>query len=162
MLYDHEPNPYVEHLRAEHRRLHAMLRQTRSIFLQSSSPDCDATTDDVVRVLLQVRSEMTHHFDDEEAGGCLEEAVSRCPHLSGEVTRVQAEHPELLRQIDRLLAQAKDSCNTLVGRLAFARDFDELCLLLHAHEAAENDILRQGFGRLVNGDSESHTLPLDV
>jgi hypothetical protein len=162
MLYDDEPNPFVEHLRAEHHRLHAMLRQTRSVFLQSGGPDRDATTADIVRVLRQVRSELAHHFEDEEAGGCLEEAASRCPRLSGEVNRVQAEHPELLRHIDRLIAQAQDSCDTLVGRLAFARDFDELCKLLHAHEAAENDILRQGFGRLVNGESESHTLPLDV
>ena len=76
MLYDNEPNTYVEHLRAEHRRVHAMLRHVRNVFLQSGGPDRDATPSDTVRFLHQVRSELAHHFADEEAGGCLEEAAS--------------------------------------------------------------------------------------
>jgi hemerythrin len=163
MLYYEEQNPYVEHLLAEHRRLHTMLRLARSAILQCGGPDRDATTADIVRVLQQVRSEMAHHFADEEAGGCLEEAVSRCPRLSAQAERVQAEHPELLRQIDKLIAQALDSRQSLENRIAFEKEFDELCSLLHAHEAAENDLVRQGFGRAVNGDCNgTRTLPLDV
>lgn len=161
MLYYDEPNPYVEHLLAEHRRLHTMLRLARSAILQCGGPDRDATTEDIVRVLKQIRNEMAQHFKEEEAGGCLEEAVSRCPRLGPQAERVQAEHPDLLAQIDRLIAQALDSQHTVENRVAFEREFDELVELLHAHEAAENDLLRQGFGRAVNGDcscSPSHAI----
>lgn len=163
MLYHDEPNPYVEHLLSEHRRLHTMLRLAHSAIVQCGGPDHDATTADILRVLKQVRSEIAHHFADEDAGGCLEEAVSRCPRLSAQAKRVQAEHPDLLRQIDNLIAQALDSQHTAENRIAFEREFDELCSLLHAHEAAENDLLRQGFGRAVNGEcNDRPTLPLDV
>lgn len=163
MLNYNESNPYVDHLQAEHRRLHNMLRVARSAILQSGGPDLDATTTDVVRVLKQVRDEMAHHFVQEEAEGCLEEAVSRCPRLSVEANRVRAEHPDLLLRIDRLIAQALDSRNSVENRIVFERDFDELCISMHAHEAAENELLRQGFGQAVNGEcSDSSALPLDV
>jgi hypothetical protein len=163
MLDYDEQNPYVNHILAEHRRLHALLRNTRSAILQCGSPDRDATTADIVRVLTNVRGELAHHFAEEDAGGCLEEAVSRCPRLSAQAQRVQAEHPELLRQIDKLIAEVLDSRQTLENRIVFEKEFDELCGLLHAHEAAENDLLRQGFGRVVNGGcNETRTLPLDV
>ena len=155
--------PYVEHLLAEHRRLHNMLRLARAALRHSAGPDRDATTADIVRILRQVREEIAHHFADEEAGGCIEEAVSRCPRLSAEANRVQAEHPELLNRLDALIADVLDSGHTVANRIAVQREFDELSQLLHAHEAAENDLLRQGFGVQVNGDaSSSLPLPLDA
>ena len=158
-----ECEPYVQHLLAEHRRLHTMLRLARAAIRHSSGPDRDATTADIVRILRQVREEIAHHFADEEAGGCIEEAVSRCPRISSQANRVQAEHPELLCKLDALLAEVLDSGHTVANRIAVEREFDELCQLLHAHEAAENDLLRQGFGVQVNGDaSSSLPLPLDA
>jgi hypothetical protein len=163
MLYDDEKDPYVNHLVAEHRRLHMLLRNARSAIMQSGAPDRDVTTADVVGVLTKVRGELAQHFSEEESGGCLEEAVSRCPRLATEATRLQGEHAGLLVQIDKLIAQALDSRHTLENRIAFEREFDEVCLLLHAHEAAENELLRQGLGRAVNGDScEPLSLPLDA
>jgi len=163
MLPYDECEPYVQHLLTEHRRLHTMLRLARAAIRHSAGPDRDATTSDIVRILRQVREEIAHHFADEEAGGCIEEAVSRCPHISHQANRVQAEHPDLLRKLDALIADVLDSRHTVADRIAVQREFDELCQLLHAHEAAENDILRQGFGVNVNGDpSGGLPLPLDV
>src|SRR6476620_10387949 len=87
---------YVEHLIAEHRRLHRMLRLAQAAIVASGCPDRDATCTDIVRVLRQVREELQHHFAQEESGGCLDEAVSRCPGLSAEVKRIELEHPQLL------------------------------------------------------------------
>jgi hemerythrin len=163
MLHYEDCRPYVQHLLTEHRRLHTMLRLARSAIRQCCGPDRDATTADIVRVLKQVRDELSHHFADEEAGGCIEEAVSRCPSISPQASRVQSEHPELLRQLDALLAQVSDSEQTVAGRITVQRQFDELCRQLHAHEAAENDLLRQAFGVNVNGDVNGCTpLPLDA
>jgi hypothetical protein len=162
MYPTHECQTYVDHLLAEHRRLHTLLRLARSAVLQSGGPDRDATTDDILRLLQRIRDELMRHFAEEEAGGCLEEAVSRCPRLSAQAGRIQAEHPELLAELDAVIAHAADCDQTVQSRLAFERHFDSLCERLHAHEAAENDLLRQGFGANVNGgQSDQTSLALD-
>ena len=146
---------YVDHLIAEHRRLHRMLRSARSAMIHASGPDHDATTADIVRMLRQVRDELANHFAEEEGGGCLEEAVSHCPTLSAENRRIEAEHPQLLVSIDRLIAQAMDCDQSVDKRIDLERGFDELCSQLNAHEAAENVLLRKGFGANLNGSDQS-------
>jgi hypothetical protein len=153
---------YVEHLIAEHRRLHRMLRLAQAAIVASGGPDRDATCADIVRVLRQVREELEHHFAQEESGGCLDEAVSRCPGLSPEAKRIELEHPQLLENVDRLIAQALDCNQSLENRLCLERGFDDLCRQLDAHEGAENALLRKGFGANVNGDeNREKTLILD-
>jgi hypothetical protein len=147
-----ESQCYVQHLVAEHRRLHRMLRSARAAMVASAAPDHDATCADIVRVLRQVRTELEHHFAQEESGGCLDEAASRVPGLSGEAKRIELEHPRLLENADRLIAQAMDCDQSLVNRLSLERGFDELCRQLDAHEGAENAVLRKGFGVNVNGN----------
>jgi iron-sulfur cluster repair protein YtfE (RIC family) len=152
-MYANEGCPiYVEHVLAEHRRLHNMLRLARAAIVQSGGPDRDATTADLVRVFQQVRSELAHHFAEEEGGGCLEEAVSRCPRLSGQARRIEAEHPALLRDLDALIVGAQASEKSVEARQRMEQAFKALCERLHAHEAAENNLLRQAFGANVNGD----------
>src|SRR5687767_7965906 len=121
MLRYDDCQPFVQHLLAEHRRLHTMLRLARNAIRHSAGPDRDATTADIIRILRQVRDELSHHFADEEAGGCIEEAVSRCPRISAQASRVQAEHPDLLRQLDALVAQVRDSELNVASRIAFEK-----------------------------------------
>jgi len=116
----------------------------------------------VARVLRQVRGELEHHFAQEESGGCLDEVVSRCPSLSAEARRIEAEHPQLLESVDRLIAQARDSDQSVEKRVALWRGFDELCRQLDAHETAENAMLRKGFGVDVNDGEDHPTLIYDV
>jgi hypothetical protein len=154
---------YVEHLIAEHRRLHRMLRLARAALVGSGGPDRDATCADIVRVLRQVRDELEHHFAHEESGGCLDEAVSNSPSLSAEARRIEAEHPQLLANVDQLIAQALDCDQSVEKQVALGRGFDDLCRQLDAHEAAENVLLRKGFGSNVNGDENAQrTLTYDV
>lgn len=147
-----ECRPYVVHLQAEHRRLHQMIRQTRAAVIQTGGPDRDASVEDVLHVLRIMREELAKHFQEEEAGGCMDEAVSRCPRLSAEVERIEAEHPELLAQLDALIIEAADLDKSVRNRVAFENAFDNLCRQIHAHESAENAVLRQGFGSNVNGE----------
>jgi len=154
---------YVEHLIREHRRLHRMLRLARAAIVGTGGPDGDTTFADIVRILRQVREELAHHFAEEEAGGCLDEAVSQCPSLSAEARRIEAEHPQLLDSVDRLIAQALDCDQSFEKQVALKRGFDELCRQLVAHETAENVLLRKGFGANVNGDENGQpTLIYDV
>jgi len=153
---------YVDHLISEHRRLHRMLHQAHHAIVGAHGPDRDASSADVVRVLRQVRDELEHHFAQEEGGGCLDEAVSRCPGLSAESRRIEAEHPQLLTGVDRLIAQALDSDQSVQKRLELEIGFEDLRRQIDAHEAAENALLRKGFGANMNGAEHNQTLPLDV
>jgi hypothetical protein len=150
-------NSLIGHLLAEHRRLHVMLRLVRAAVLQRGGPDRDATTEDVVRLLVRIREELARHFAEEEAGGCLEEAACRCPSLSAQVRTIQGEHITLLAEVDRLIERAA-TCEKPDARHEFETDFAKLCERLHAHEAAENDVLRRGFGSNTNGDENASAM----
>jgi len=158
MREDDECHSFVEHLIAEHRRIHRMLRLAHHTITGAHGSEQDAPPAVVVRVLQQVREELEHHFSQEESGGCLHEAVSRCPPLSAEAQRIEAEHPDLLLGIDRLIAQALDADQSLEKRIAIEVAFDDVCRQLDAHEAAENALLRKGFSIHVEStDSNSVT-----
>jgi iron-sulfur cluster repair protein YtfE (RIC family) len=153
-----ECRTYIDHLAAEHRRLHNMIRNARFAMIHSAGADHDATPADVNRVLTQMRDELAHHFREEEGGGCMDEAVSRCPRLSGDVRRIESEHPELLARLDALIVAAADIEKSVRHRVEFEADLDNFCRQICAHEAAENEILRQAFGYNVNGDNGTPAL----
>jgi len=154
MRTDDECRSYVDHLIAEHKRLHRMLRVARNAIMPPSSATENVPAADIVKLLGDVRGELEHHFAQEEGGGCLEEAVSRCPSLSDEARRIEEEHSRLLESIDRLIAQAQDADKSVQGRIAVAREFDELCAQLDVHEGAENTLLSKAFGAIVNGAAD--------
>jgi hypothetical protein len=133
----------VNHLFAEHRRLHHLLRQARKAIVGSgerqSPVGCAAA-------LVDVEHELRRHFAEEEAGGCLDEAVSRCPGLAAEVGTIESEHPRLLARLEALVRRARECVETPECRVELGRDFDDLLHDLRAHEAAENNVLRRGFG----------------
>jgi iron-sulfur cluster repair protein YtfE (RIC family) len=153
-----ECRTYIEHLEAEHRRLHHLIRSARFAMVHSAGADRDATPADVIRVLTQIRGELAHHFREEEEGGCMDEAISRCPRLSGDVRRIESEHPELLARLDALIVAAADIEKSVRQRVEFEGDLDNFCQEICSHEAAENEILRQAFGCNVNGDNGTPTL----
>jgi hemerythrin len=145
---------YINHLVAEHRRLHRMLVLART----AMAAEKPAWLAEFVRVLTDLRAELQCHFAEEEEGGCLDQAVSFLPNLSPEMKVVEAQHPKLLAEIDSILVQAKDRQDTLADRVALRSAFDELCRELHAHEAAENEIIRRGFG-VDLGENGNRTQP---
>lgn len=154
---------YADHLIAEHRRLHWLLRQMRQAITQGVGPDEPPSFDDVTRLLASLREELVRHFAEEEDGGCLDEAVSHCPRLAGEAKRIACEHPLILKEIDRLVAQTRELSPTPVNQLAIKQAFDRLYHDLCAHEKAENTLLAQGLGIAINGeDNVQRPLILDV
>lgn len=157
MRTDDECRCYINHIVAQHRRLHAMLREMRDAIVGSVQPDETPSFGRIVRVLVKLREELEQHFAQEEGGGCLDEAVSRCPSLSSEVKRIEAEHPKILAQLDGLIHQAQSLLPTPQNQLALQRAFDQLCRDLQQHETAENRLLAQGFGIQPNGDVTEFT-----
>jgi hemerythrin len=151
MCIDEQRRSYVDHLGAEHRRLHKMLSDMRFAIASSVEPDEDPSFSSVVRILRQLYQELEHHFSEEDAGGCLEEAVCHCPRLSTGAKRIGSEHPAILAEVNDLIEQAATVPANSQNQFGIQQAFDQLCRRLRAHEAAENQLLSQGFGIPVNG-----------
>jgi hypothetical protein len=134
-------------LEAEHGRLHADLANVRAKLRELASED--APTEGALRVSAAFRNLRTHldrHFRQEEAEGCLNEAVARCPRLSHNARLILSEHAELLRETDRLIAQTECLKADPLDRQSLLNAFEELARTLFAHEAAERKLLLEGFG----------------
>lgn len=157
MRDDDEIRCYVQHLATEHRRLHGILRHLRDSLVYAVGPDEAPSFSEVVRILVRLRDELARHFAQEDAGGCLDEAVSHCPTLSAEVRRIESEHPQLLAEVDRLVARAKQLEPTTVNQFALDHEFEALFHRLRTHEKSEADLLRQAFGTSYEEQPDSHS-----
>ncbi len=139
--------PFVDYLRAEHARLHKMLNAVSAELNEHNGSQMAV----IEAALLELRDVLRHHFEEEEAGGCLEQAACQCPSLSPEVTALEREHGSLLETMDGLLAQA--STATPEDTSSFIAAFSEFARKLHHHEAAETRILAQAFGMSISSSS---------
>ena len=136
---------YMTHLRAEHRRLQDCLRRIERQWIEEPVGPAEVIPQRVIDDLRTLRAELAHHFEEEESGGCLEEAVARQPRLSHDANRLEHEHAALLEQIDRLLAKVTATACLAQSAEEVKTDFRRFAEQLQAHEEAENRILEQGF-----------------
>jgi len=139
-------NVFVDHLLAEHRRLDHMVYQTLAMLPNWEEPSSPGWTEQMLTGLQSIRRELSRHFQEEETGGCLEEAVVRCPTLCSEVARAKAEHAHLLQDLEEVI----EHCRRAAGPSAFDAHVvgQELRAVVHqlrAHEALEDRIIEQGF-----------------
>ena len=131
------------HLLGQHRDLHARLLALRADFAVAATP---APPLDAIRHrLMDLRDHLHDHFDQEEQGGFLEESIARMPRLSAAARGVVAEHPQLLAELDALLAglpvgDIREEAWQAAG-CGFATFTDHLL----AHERNENAVVQQGY-----------------
>ena len=138
---------YMTHMRAEHKRLReCVLRIEEQWPFQHEPPRQPDVSPLVIESLGALRADLAHHFEEEESGGCLEEAVSRQPNLSRDANRLEHEHPELLEQIDRMIEGLQALSRPAASTAKIKQDFRAFTEKLLAHEAAENRILKESFG----------------
>lgn len=135
---------YVEHLQHEHSRLnHLLLEIGHEVGALSQAGQPASSIAHLGPRLADLRQQLKAHYAEEESGGCLEEAVTRCPSLSGETKAIVAEHPVLDRMLEQLVAQTRKPA---VSTADVQRDYRTFAEKLHAHEAAENRLLQMAFG----------------
>lgn len=137
---------YITQLHAEHRQLQEAISHIEEQWNTFPLPRPDAVQR-VVQELQALRDQLSKHFENEETGGCLEEAISRHPSLGPDANRLEHEHPLLLEQLAALIFHLKGMTKPL-QELQLARDnFDVFAQRLHAHESAECRILEESFAR---------------
>jgi len=135
---------YVEHLQHEHGRLNQLLLEIgHEVAALGRAGQPEDSIAHLAQRLTDLRQQLQAHFAEEEAGGCLEEAVARCPSLNEDSKAIVAEHPLLDRMLEQLLVQTR---NRAVSGADVQRDYRAFGEKLHAHEAAENRLLQMAFG----------------
>lgn len=159
---------FLVHWKSAHRQLHDVVRGVRDILNEPAPQSLEAihaswanggsaplpSAADLKAQLSHLRDELSRHFDEEEAGGCIEEAVSRLPGLASEARRVEQQHPTLLAHLDHML-RLVDSGRLSDMRLAFA-EFDEE---LRSHERLEDRIIEHGFNTSLDNGYVVDTVP---
>lgn len=144
-----ECKPFLDYLAAEHRRLHQAILQVEGEF-QEHWRERDRAR---VKVrLADLRRQLQEHFAAEDKGGCLEEAVCRCPRLSPQVAILQHQHASILDEIDTVISRVDGENPGVEGAVAFS--FSHLIQRIAEHEQAENRVLEQAFG----SDQGNHDL----
>jgi hypothetical protein len=143
---------FVDHLIAEHRRLDQLIR--RAIALVRPL-DCHSEQwlPQLTAGLAAIRMELAQHYGEEDRGGCLEEAVARCPAVAPDVQRLICEHEELLERLDDLIASCQTaSCPTEGQVQALEQELRLIVRELRRHEAQESRVVERGFGVNLEGD----------
>lgn len=144
----YEMESLLGHLSVEHRELHARLQHLRRLFVENEpSPTIPAPErlTEISRELGLLDEELREHFAREEAGGFLEEAVTRRPALNHEGERLIREHSELL---DELAALRNTACKAVRDPAAWPTalaEFNALCRKLCEHERSENQLIQRGY-----------------
>jgi hypothetical protein len=143
---------YLEHLQAEHHRWNCAVLDIRHQFAELSP---GTRRQHVLAGLLErledFGRELENHFAEEEGGACLEEAVARCPSLRAQAKVLMAEHSQLARELQQLLAAMKDEA---ANSAALVARFEAFATELKTHECAENQLLQMALG----GDAADHDM----
>ncbi len=126
---------YLDHLRLEHMHLDGSVREIEPLIIEFRS-----RRSEVPGRLRELQNRLLGHFESEEEGGCLEEAIARNPAVAPAVSQATQEHAGLLEEIAQLceLAEA-DRWSELAASF---RDFQQH---LKQHEAQEDRILERAF-----------------
>src|SRR5690349_18183017 len=135
---------YAEHLHHEHSRLNRLLLGIGEEISRLGLPDTDRSLRAQIETrLTDLRDQLKTHFAEEEDGGCLEEAVTRCPSLATDAKAIFEEHAVLDRLLCAVLVQVSDPAATTVEMQGSWKKFYKK---IQAHEAAETRLLQMAFG----------------
>jgi hypothetical protein len=140
---------YTTQLRHEHQRLYACLKRLEQYWQQRclARGSRQQLREQVIAGLSELRAELAHHLAEEEAGGCVEEAVTHAPWLSHAATELEREDPQLLAQLDAFVERLQTASRwSKKTERQYRQLVDQIC----QHAAAESRIVEESFGMEVD------------
>lgn len=133
-----------EHLQAEHHKLNCELIEVRQQFERLDPHQCSGpAVEALLQRLERLHQDLLAHYREEETGGCMEEAIARCPSLAPQSKALMAEHPLLAQALESLIAQIRQGHGTPVS---WRQGYDEFVQQIRTHEAEENRIMTYALG----------------
>lgn len=150
----HEVNPYFAQAQSEHRELHGAIERIHNVL--EETPESDATSARVAEVtalIVSLRDRLARHFEQEENGGYLEEAIVRVPQIAPQAALLQRQHGEFLAAANAMLdhARSEDAAPSVWSSLKV--DYLRFAKRLRAHEAAEDALLMRAFNEVPDFDN---------
>jgi len=146
MSEDQHVQPIGGHIQRQHQELQKLVRAIGHLFShQPEGTSLGNFANEARHALAELRHHLAEHFTQEEDGGYLEEAVARVPRLGTCVAMLEKQHPELLAEIDRVIACAAVQPATAEQRQQIGADFARFARNLLRHEDIENRMLQEGF-----------------
>lgn len=133
---------YSDYLHLEHRQIHEVVTGIEREIHGGLTNDRESK---VTPDLEHLRALLMRHFEQEEDGGCLEQAACCCPRLSRAVSQIATEHRSLLAQLDGLIDKVQNGFPK-GNRSDFSRLLADFTRHLDAHDTAENQVLEEAFG----------------
>jgi hemerythrin len=150
-------DPFYVKALAEHRELSSLVKtiETRLRDALGTEAAREAAQRELPELFNRLWAYLRQHFAEEEAGGLLDEAISRLPRLGPQVTALERQHEPLLRELGQLLAKVQQCGCSEEKWQCIARELKAFTESLRTHEAAENRLAAEAF----NGES-AYDVPL--
>lgn len=139
MLDEHAA--FIAAFQAEHREMGNLVQTLRRVF-DDAQPWSREISNEGTEALAAMAKHLRHHFEQEEEGGYLEEALSAAPRFSQEAEVLLAQHSVMLRQADQALDLAR-SADDAAAWTKLKNEVKSLIASLIVHETAENKIVQQ-------------------
>lgn len=140
-----QSHAYISALLHKHRQIDARVAEIRSE-LRTILEGLPGSAD-IHRLIDQLKAlyaALEQHFDEEELGGFIEDAISRNPKLAADADRLIAEHADLLRRLTGVFHGLNESIEALHAARKLVGEFNAFADALLSHEAFENHILEHG------------------
>lgn len=134
---------YAQHLQLQQQSIQRLLEKLRSAVYGAAG--CETAFQEARQHVRDLRTELQRDFAEESAGGCLDEAVSRCPKLSGAVRELERKYPPLLSAVDRLTTEFEHGPVLGNRRRQVELDLEQLSLEWADLETEQRRIAREAF-----------------
>lgn len=132
------------HVLFEHQDLFQRITAARHAFACRERPGAENLAS-LTNCLRSLRDHLDGHFRKEEAGGFLEEAVTRMPRLGPSVAKVMSQHPTLLAELDKIIGGLPSSTGSAEAWEQAGRSFETFAANMMAHERSENAVVQEGY-----------------
>lgn len=144
--HTHEQHPFFVQAMHDHEKLHHEVEDIHQLLEHKAAGEinCEAVTA-VTALINTLREGLRQHFEREELGGYLEEALTRVPALAPQAAQLQKQHAEFLRLAEQMTADAQCGDQPAGVWTRLKGDYARFAKKLLAHEAAENQLLERAF-----------------
>ncbi len=144
-MFEHEDcRVYIDHVRLLFRHIDQMVEQLKGKVIEATGSI--AACEDARNLIADIEDKFGTYVAEEKGGGCIDEAVCRCPRLAPHEREINLQYPQIQRMIAtirRMLA----GCDVLgtSGREIYEA-VGQLAAALSKLESDERHLLREAFG----------------
>lgn len=144
-MFEHEDcRAYLDHVRLLFRHLQEMVDQLK-VKVNEATGSVTAC-EDARHLIADIGDKFNAYVAEEKGGGCIDEAVCRCPRLAPQEREISLQYPRIqgmIEHIGRMLA----GCDVLgtSGRTV-CEEAEGLAAALNQLESDERYLLREAFG----------------